>query len=301
MRGYNAMRRAAHCACTPRMIAKRPRLKRDSAFRMVAMFVVLLAATLATFVSTNTTFDVVATSGSITIHPVQLMPRLYFSDAQILFNNDPTLKPFTGAIQSFQNTTIKIERVSKGPLRVAFSKDGNSTGPVGQVFGPNDLPIQSVDQPLVIIVDNLQSKSGAGSNVILSFVGSVELGSQAIQVPSMSVPVLKSGIVQVLGHSLLRRSLFRGETFTLDLGDQLSIDEPEGPANGFVLVDDNPDLKVSFRQVARSAKVLRAPSSGYSIEFSILDRLKSDGTVQSLWVALVFLWGLPKIWRSGNE
>jgi len=276
-----------------------PRLK---VRRETLLFLIcLLIAMIATFATLNTTMNVTSLSESIAIEAAERMPRWFFTDVKVIWNGDSPEETFSGSLQFVHGDRINVERISTGPLRVTVSRMDDNSGKTGDAFSPNELFLRSFGSGTVIRIDNLEGMAKNGQNVVLAFSGTVTPASNVQGVPSMTAPVLKAGTIQILGHSIMSESLYRGESVPLGLGDNVVIEEPVGPAIGFVVADETAGLNLTYRQLASRARVVHLPANGYIVDLSVADRLKNDRTLQLLWLATGFLWAIPKAWKDKRE
>lgn len=246
----------------------------------------------------ESTFSTVANTEWVGIDVLGPRPvRWYFEDAN-LFKTADTAVSFTGAIELPAGAHADVERISKGPLRIAITLPEKTTA---SVYDAAEQRISALDHRAVITIDNFDERSKAGKNVVLLVSGNVRFGQSGDTPISPTVPQLREAKVAIIGHALLGNSLYRAGTSELSPGDTLTFKKKNGPFFGTLTVDENPGIMAVARVVAESGYIGHPPASGYSIEPSVLDRIKGDDFLQAVWAAFVFMWGLREYFESKSK
>ena len=153
----------------------------------------------------------------------------------------------------------------------------------------NNSKVRSAGEYLYIEISNIDSLINSGRTIILPISGEIILGSSIeVEINNQASPVLRKGEIVMTGTSSWSGEHFIAGSEKLYLGDKLNIEKESG--FGFITVNENPALQVSFRVKAKTIKIQKPgpkeANSGYTISASIYDRFLHDQLFQRL--SLVF-------------
>lgn len=247
----------------------------------------------------ESTFSIVANTEWVRIDVPGPRPvRWYFKNANLLKTADTKPVSFTGAIELPAGAHADVERISKGPLRIALTLPEKTTA---SVYDAAEQRVDALDHRAVITIDNFEERSKAGENVVLVVLGNVQFGQSGGTPISPTVPQLREGKVAIIGHALLGKALYRAGTTDLSPGDTLTFKKKNGLFFGMLTIDENPGIMAVARVVAESGYIGHPPASGYSIEPSVFDKIKGDDSLQAVWAAFVFMWGLREYFESKTK
>lgn len=247
----------------------------------------------------ESTFSIVATTEWIGFDVLGPRPvRWSLEDANLFKTANSKAVAFTGAIELPAGTHADVERISKGPLRIAITLPEKASA---LVYDAAEQRVDDLDRRVVVTVDNFEQRSKAGRNVVLPLAGNIQFGRMSELPTNASVPQLREAKVATIGHAILGNSLYRAGTSELSQGDTLTFKSTRGPFFGTLRIDDNPGIAAVARVVADSGYISHPPASGYNIEPSIFDRIKGDEFLQAVWAAFVFIWGLREYFESKTK
>jgi hypothetical protein len=234
------------------------------------------------------------------------VPDWQLKDVLVFEGPGPAPSRFSGRLSLAPGVDVEIERTSGGPLRIecrpymAGVQGGSGptvdSQPVAILSVADDEPVREIKKRLVMRVDDIDQRAKLGESLLLPVVGDVVLGGRGLQ-----SAVLRSGVVVILGTTLLQRGLFEGGRAALEVGDVFSTPKSVGPAVGFVVADERVALTVSYRVVATEGEVRRFASQGYSIGLTPLARIKSDSVIQGVYLSAIFIFGVARILAGRPE
>lgn len=247
----------------------------------------------------ESTFSIVATTEWIGFDVLGPRPvRWSFEDANLFKTADSKAVPFAGSIELPPGTHADVERISKGPLRIAITFPNETSA---LLFDAAEERVATLDHRVVVTLDNFEERSKAGKNLVLPVSGNIQFGRMSDLPTSASVPQLREAKVTIIGHALLGNSLYRAGASELSPGDTLTFKSSSGPFFGTLSIDENPGIVAVARVIAESGYVSHPPASGYTIEPSVFDRIKGDEFLQAVWAAFVFIWGLREYFESKTK
>jgi hypothetical protein len=264
---------------------------------------IALALSLAlTWLPLATTFNVVAQTESFKLVTEDTSrPRWFLKDA-IIFQESDGWEPraFTGSIRLEPGVVAEFERIASGPMRIQFT-NREPGSPVARLYGEEEDLVQAVDGKLVLRVEGIDERASRGESIVLPFTGNAFLGDELSLDPGKSPPLVRSGKVTALGHSILGEELFIGNSVDLDLGDRVSFEDAESFA-GLIATNEHPGLAVSFRAVSKRSRVDRFGAKGYEVKTSPLARITKDEPLQLAWATTLAILSLAVyLRRSGTK
>lgn len=281
-------------------------MRRAASFIKTSLFwlsiVCFIAAVILTFLPHSSTFDVSATTEAIEYVTSPNHSNIWFlTSAQIGTDGKAFPALFTGRVVIGPKATVHIERISGGSLNVTIAApDGTNQAPAS--FEADDgQTVGQVGRRANILVGDVTKRAGSGHSLVLPISGEPKIGNSVDAPVSDSYPLIRQGQIQVLGHNLFGSDLYKGATQALEPNDVLLFEESRGPALGVITVDERPTMTVTFRVIAKEATISRLPAQGYTVGLTLLDRLQKDGTIQSVWGAFIFLFGLRKLGESDEK
>src|ERR1700688_2708177 len=143
----------------------------------------------------ESTFSTVANTEWVGIDILGPRPvRWYFEDANLFKTADTQAVSFTGAIELPACAHADVERISKGPLRIAITLPEKTTA---SVYDATEQRISALDRRAVITIDNFDERSKAGKNVVLLVSGDVRFGQSGDPPISPTVPQLREAKVAI--------------------------------------------------------------------------------------------------------
>jgi hypothetical protein len=251
-------------------------------------FVVALVVTLR---QVQTTFNITANTELARIVSDSLsMPAWQFPLRAAAYDQNGK-RHIVREVQFAPAITIRVERVSLGPLRIVAS--GSDTAQIVAVLVDSlDMPVTEIHERLVLTVPVPPNIGSRGLVIVMPFRGRVDLGSAGST--ETQAAMLRSGSVSILGRSALGSSRFEAGTSSLDPGDRFFVEHQYGPAIGFIRLDERPALTIVYRVLATKGLIARFGSRGYTLGASMRDRLLKDRVLQGVWLTTVALVGLAR-------
>lgn len=273
-----------------------------------ALYLILLLF----FDNINTLFNITAHTEIVKFKTVSKpISRYNLNNASIHVAEDFEFKEihkaFNGSLEINKDVNVVLERIANGAI--FFSLESESGNSVGNLYNNSNSKIYTANDYMLIEIHKVDSLINAGVSIVFPLSGIVELGKSVdVEIFEETSPVLRSGDISMTGYSdfIGKGQYFEAGSEQLYLGDCLEFKDKE--AIGFVAVNDNPALQVSYRIEAEEA-VVRKPgpkgkNSGYRISASLYDRFVNDRLFQALslifatLIALSSLFDLVQNFRS---
>lgn len=236
-----------------------------------------------------TTFNVAAETESFKLVTEDApRPRWFLEDATV-FRESGGWEPavFAGSVRLEPGVVAEFERIAFGPLRIQCASLGPGK-PVAHLYDEEETLVETVRGRLVFRIEAISERASRGGSIVLPFTGKAFLGDELSLDPGKSPPLVRSGKITALGHSILGQDLFTGNSAELDLGDRISFEGAESFA-GLIAANERPGLAVSFRTVGKSARVDRFGAQGYEVRSSVPTRIANDGPLQLAWATTLAL------------
>jgi hypothetical protein len=275
---------------------KRDGLRKHQIVTRWLAVIALLTACTVTFIQHSATFAVTAAIERVEfITSKGKTTNWFLKNAQYIPEYESPRQEFSGYLELGEGVRVTIERVAMGPLYIQVQANTPDQSDLGVLFAEDGSPLGAIHRHALFKIIDFQTLSANGKNVVLPISGDVRLGTLVERPTLPSVPLLRQGQITVIGHSLLGDDLYKGDSQSLDPGDVVEIGNASGPAIGFVAVEEGPALMATFHVVAKNLSVNRLPASGYTVSSTVFSRIKNDGTLQSIWAALLFLLALKRI------
>lgn len=270
-----------------RRLAQRSRL----ALRIgIGSLIIIILTTVSLYrVPTTFSINVVTQLAELTTAADHRFPW-YFDNATVYLGDDRTGRPFSGTLLVRPETRVTFQRIGSGPLRLRCQslRKGSTVARLADAGGSRPMLIED---RLVLVVGQPAGQNGSEHLIVLPMSGRVVVGAEVVEDMGSEPTLLLGGEVTLLGHTLLGERRYDAGKATLELGDYLRLDQL-GDARGLLIFGREPNLRVSFRVIAKGLRISRFGSLGYEVYASPLNRIKNDHTIQAIWAAslLVFAW-----------
>ena len=260
------------------------------------------------FSSTKTTFNIVAKT-----EQVQFNTKYELDSNWILENvtiredifTDSTDIKFSGSINIPLNSTVKIERISFGPVKLSFEKSNDDFS--GVLFDSNREYFKTLTSNFEIYIDSIAQKANIGESIIFPLNGlkgrlgtSEPVGNEVESI----IPILRSGKVKLLNKSIFNSGLSVTGTFDLQLGDQFVINEPENKGFGFIVINEEPNLMISYNVIGNNGKINKLGGSQRDISSSVFSKIINDkflSLISIVLAALIALITLLTFWIDYSQ
>lgn len=246
------------------------------------------------FDNINTLFNITAHTEIIKFHTTSKpISRYNLNNASIHVAQNYEFKEiynsFNGSLEINKDVNVELERISNGAI--IFSLENEDGKSIGNLYNASNSKIYTASDYMLIEIHEVDSLLNSGVSIVFPLSGIVELGKSVdVEIFEETSPVLRSGDISMTGYSnfIGKGQYFEAGSEQLYLGDCLEFKDKE--AIGFVAVNDNPALQVSYRIEAEEAVVRKpgpkANNSGYRISASLYDRFVNDRLFQGL--SLIF-------------
>lgn len=207
----------------------------------------------------------------------------------------PILQTFTGTLDLNDSIDVTLERVGFGPATITL--DGQkSVGNLSWVTLDGKEHIKELTNYIEIDINNIESEYRAGKSQIIRIDGNIDLGKKIdYEIKDESTAILKEGEINMIGKTKYVSSNFEASKKFLQTGDQFVINDPIGKGFGFVNFNENAGMTVSYRVMAKTAKIVKPgpidalSSSDFEIKANILDRFKNDSKFSLLSIIIGFI------------
>lgn len=261
--------------------------------------VCFIVAMVVTFIPKASTFDLMTTTEVFEFVSSRDHQNIwYLASAQI--ENDGALSPqlFTGRVIIGDNVQVRIQRISGGPLNITLVPVEAKKQSPASLSREDGTSVLSLGHKITFSLKDLPARASSGQSVVLPISGDPRVGA-TVGIPSSEYsPLLRQGQISVIGRNFLGSDLYRGTSQVIEPGDVVLFEKPNGPALGILTIDERPAMTATVHVLAREALIQRAPASGFTVGLTFLDRLQKDGTLQGIWGAFIFLYGLRKLGES---
>lgn len=271
-----------------------------------SLVVVILATVSLYRVPTTFSINAITQLAELTTSAVHRFPW-YFDNATIYLGDDRTGRPFSGTVLVRPATRVTFERIGTGPLRLRCQS--LTKGTVVARLAPADggRPLLVEDRLVLVMSHPAGGEPGSEDLTILPMSGRVVVGAEVVEDMGNQPALLLSGEVALLAHTFVGERRYDAGRATLELGDYPSLDQL-GDAHGLLVFGREPNLRASFRVIAKSLRISRFGSLGYDVYASPLNRIKNDHALQAIWAASLLLlawltkWGpLAKDGTKGTQ
>jgi hypothetical protein len=193
--------------------------------------------------------------------------------------------PFEGSFVPPPRSTILIERLSTGTLRIECVARDVDFAHEFQSLPQESTSSSTPQNRIVFVLDNPKARAESGMSLTLPFSGRVTIGTGGTVNQDFPTPLLRSGHLRLMGHSLISSSIYDAGSVDLSMGDSLDFPGQEHSASGVVVVDERPAVAVTFGVVSHRASVRRFGAQGYDVTVSLPSRITGDRDIQAVWLA----------------
>ena len=263
--------------------------------------IVFLISCFLTFKIVPTTFSVNAVTERLEITTSDVPnSRWIFSKAKLRQEENEDPRIVTGALSLESGVSIIMERISFGSLKIQIQNIKGEES-IGKFYGENDEFQENFGKLVVFVIDDILQKAKNGESFVFPIKGSIQIGREPRFETRLSVPILRSGKVSMVGRTLLGGKSYMSDSIALQVGDRFVVEQPHGESSGFVVLNERPGINAIFRTVGKKGSILRFGAKGYEIHTSLLDRLFNDSVLQGLWATFAFVLGYVSLLRNKNE
>lgn len=247
-------------------------------FWLLLLYILFISAR---FLATpDTLYNVTANSEIVTIDSYQdsaFVPWRLESAKRYAACGSET-SSMSGELRIARDTSMYIERVGSGPLWITLSSD--SLAPVGYLLTDSNERIELSDcEAFELAASNTQSYT-------LPIDGIMTVGGE-VKEASVREPILHKGSVTISDKGALSRQYYQTDPYPLELGDKFFIKEPSVQSSGFIYIDENPGINITYNGKGDVGVIQRYKSEDIMLKNSIWTKLAHDESLIFLWLFLV--------------
>lgn len=270
---------------------------------VILIAILTIFCCLVLFGSSKTTFNIVAETEQIQFNTQYEMDSNWILEnvtiREDIFSDSSDYR-FSGSIKIPLNTTVKIDRISFGPLKLSFEKSNEDFS--GVLFDYDGEYKTTLTSSFEIYIDSIASRADIGESIIFPLNGlkgmfgtSEPLSNEVESI----IPILRSGKVKLLNKSIFNSGLSETGNFDLQLGDQFVINEPQNKGFGFIVANEEPNLMISYSVIGNSGEINKLGGNQRNISSSVFSKIINDkflSIVSILLAAIIALITLLTFW-----
>ncbi len=239
------------------------------------------------FMSRPTFFIVSADVEQVSISPYddQANPNLKFNNAVLYEDCGEKSINVSGTLYPHATVYIDFLRIQQKDLIINLdNEDNDSVGIFIEESGRK------------IILDDcatIQVSINDSESFVFPVQGKIKLGGN-IKDDSNITPLLYNGEISIVDKTLLTRTYYSIGPFDLNMGDIFSVEDAIVKSSGFVQVDDEKGIKVTYSSKGRKAYIKKYRTENITIENGFWTKIYNDQSLIVLWFLGVFLFALCK-------
>lgn len=235
------------------------------------------------FSSNNTLFNVTAQSEVVSIEPFsnQKMPPWELEQAEIFDDCSDSIGKVSGVFEFTNQVFVEFQRIQTGSLEITLTTDELDT--VGKVI-KNDRSIIELSDCVVIRYGELEDRS-----YTFAFDGVVTVGSE-LKEAQLRAPLLLSGSVSIADKGALSNEYYLADSHSFDTGDIFRITSPSTQSSGFIMVNEEPSMTVTYRGKGEYGSIERYKSESIVLNNSVWVKFFNDETLVIFWLLFVGLY-----------
>ena len=190
---------------------------------------------------------------------------------------------FNGSVELSDSVNIRLERLAHGSFLMEFeSMKAQEVLTLRDSKSGSDTLLSDI---IYVEIGNIDSLINNNVSILIPFTGKVELGKSIDKESDNEYSlVLREGEIVMTGFTSVFKQSFVAGKEDLQLGDKLVFDDEN--SIGFAVVNEEPAIQVSYRAMAREARIIKPGpkdmESGYKFSASIFSRFKYDKIFQGL-------------------
>ncbi|MEP1385643.1 MAG: hypothetical protein ABJK64_17825 [Paraglaciecola sp.] len=249
----------------------------------------------------NTLFNVTATSEIAEIESYKVpssslektasikmtpFPPWMLENTMVHEDCEETLTTLSGALNIDPNTLIEFRRIDIKDLVISLvSEDSDSVGYITLNSGAK-YPLSDCVGIRFEINDN--------TSYTFPFDGQIFIGNDIKENVSRS-PILYEGVVKIADKALFSQEYYWADEKVLDIGDKFSIKNQSIQSSGFIFVNKEPGLKITYRGKGALGIISKYKSEDVVLKNSFWLKLYNDETIILLWLLLGAIYTATKV------
>jgi len=254
--------------------------------------------------SKNTLFNVTATTEIVEIESFKIakkhskngskekndqmtaFPPWRLNDAKIYDSCDEDFDFLSGTLKINPTTLIEFRRVDTKELIISLvSEDSDSVGFINLNSGNKHLLSDCVGIELI---------TNSNTSYTFPFDGKIFIGNDMKEDVSRS-PILYNGTVGIADKAVLSQEYYSAEKYELAIGDKFSIRNQSTQSSGFIFVNNEPGMKITYRGKGVNGVISKYKSENVILKNSFWLKLYNDETILLLWLLLGAIYTATKV------
>jgi hypothetical protein len=249
----------------------------------------------------NTLFNVTATSEIVEVESYKVsrpplekqtpfemtpFPPWMLESAKVHEDCEETVTTLSGTLNIDPNTLIEFRRIDTKDLVISMvSEDSDSVGYItlnsGEKYDLSDCV-------------GLRFEIDDNTSYTFPFDGQVFIGNDIKENFSRS-PILYEGVVKIADKALFSQEYYWADEKVLDIGDKFSIKKQSIQSSGFIFVNREPGLKITYRGKGAVGIISKYKSEDVILKNSFWLKLYNDETIILLWLLLGAIYTATKV------
>jgi hypothetical protein len=227
--------------------------------------------------------------------------RWGLKNADIIVRRKTVYKSFEGSLQLKPGTTIKMKRISQGPLKIDLMDELEKKS-VGTLFEKNGKPKEKLPDMVTIEIKDIAKRVEKGETFLFFITAeNATVGPEMKSSIFHVIPRLLSGKVTMMSEMFLGKSVYNLGSISLDTGDMFEVVGDNLEFQGFVSIDWQPGMQAVFRVQGTRGRVAHYKSEGYELSVPFWQRIANDPSVQVFWALFIGGFGLYWNWKKEDS
>ena len=194
-------------------------------------------------------------------------------------------KNINGMLYLNANTYIEFVRIQKNELTINL--DNETTDTTGTFVPNKGDPILLSDCTTISLVIK------ENDSYVFPIEGEIKLGGY-IKEGADSVPILYDGEITVIDKAFVSRIYYSVGPFSLNMGDIFTVDNLDQKSSGFVQIDDDKGIKVTYSSKGRKGFITKYRTESIEIKNGFWSKLYNDQSLIILWFIGLLLFAICK-------
>lgn len=243
----------------------------------------ITSVTVLFFTDRNTLYNVNATTEIVNVYSFEDVsyPLWSFDNVKLYQDCGSHTVTLSGELKISKGVEIEFRRVDSGFLHITLQSENlDSIG----VIGSKQL------SDCVVFELSLSPTT----SFTLPIDGIIEIGGEIKEAVSR-MPILLEGRVHIADRAVLSQEYYLAEPRDLVIGDKFTIKDQTVQSSGFVFIDNNAGMKISYAGKGSTGVVERYKTENVHFKNSFWNKLYNDETVVFLWILLGVLYTTFKV------
>jgi hypothetical protein len=249
-------------------------------------FILLTIFTISYFFSRSTVFTVSANIEQFLISPfpAQQYPIWKFQKTVIHPDCGPDHVQVSGILHLDSTAFVEFLRIQSSELTINLeTDDADSVGTF----------VTSDGEALVLEDCAVLRLNANNTSFVFPVEGDIKLGGE-IKENSISVPILYSGDITILDKALITREYYSVGPFSLNMGDVFVIDELDLKSSGFVQIDSEKGMKVTYSSKGNRGYIKKYKTEDIEIKNGFWTKIYNDPSLIIIWFIGIGIYAISK-------